>query len=393
MKIDIPYFIRQVLREQRKVYLPEIGTFILSQSPAQISDDKSLIHPPSLNILFNDEPSVDQSLKKYIQETDKFSNSKIDKAISDYSQSAFNKLININSNKIEGLGTLIRNEELDVVSFEPALDLFTKEYKNLSSLSIKPIERIKESSAVDYVIDTQDQSVRPESKFGWLQPIIAGIMIAVLVIMFAIMFKKCSNKDATMFNDPNEATGALEESTLEGTTDTFTGKTETQSIADLEKKYQEVDKMLEGTSIPDETDSKLNEELKQLIDNSKVNKNETKKADAFAEAAVEEEPVVKTAVVENTAGTENKYADIIPESGKCIIILGSLKKASNITRMISLIEREGKKAYTSQYNGMTRVGFSFDCSDVDIDVYLNEIRKRLSSKAWYLDPTVSIPYK
>ncbi len=392
MKIDIPYFIRQVLREQRKVYLPEIGTFILSQSPAQISDDKSLIHPPSLNILFNDDPSTDHSLKKYIQETDRFTNSKIDKAISDYSQSAFNKLININSNKINGLGTLIRNEELDKITFEPVLDLFTKEFRNLSSLSIKPIERIKENSAVDYVIDTQNQSIRSESKFGWLQPIIAGIMIAALVILFVIMFKKCSNEDTTMFNDPNEEIGTLDESTLDGTTDIFTKRTETQSNVDLDKKYQEVDKMLEGTSILDKTDAKLNEELKQLIDNSKVNKNETSKAVVIAEAAVEKEPVVKTPEVENTAGSENKFADIIPESGKCIIILGSLKRASNITRMISLIERDGKKAFTSQYKGMTRVGFKFDCSDVDIDVYLNDIRKRLSSKAWYLDPTVSIPY-
>ncbi|MFT6336223.1 MAG: hypothetical protein ACJATI_002979 [Halioglobus sp.] len=392
MKIDIPYFIRQVLREQRKVYLPEIGTFILSQSPAQISDDKSRIHPPSLNILFDDDPSTDQSLKKYIQDTDKFSNSKINKAISDYTQSTFNKLINVNANKIKGIGTLVRSEAADKVSFEPSMDLFTKEYSGLTSLSIKPIDRIKENSTVGYVIDTQDQSVRAESRFRWLQPIVAGIMIAALFIMFVIMFKKCSERDAMLFNDPNEEVGTLEESNTNEITDASLEDVQTQSASELDKKYEEVDQMLEGTSIPDKTEAKLNEELKQLIDNSKSNKDTALITEPNTIGEIKVKSILKVSEVEKIVVSSKNYDDIIPESGKCIIILGSLKKARNITRMISLVEREGKKAYTSQYKGKTRVGFSFDCSDVDIDVYLNDIRERLSSKAWYLDPTVAIPY-
>ena len=81
MKIDIPYYIKQVLREQRKVYLPEIGTFILKQSPAHISDDKSRIYPPILDIEFVDGGSDDQSLKRYLQDTHQFSDKKIDSSI------------------------------------------------------------------------------------------------------------------------------------------------------------------------------------------------------------------------------------------------------------------------------------------------------------------------
>lgn len=374
MKIDIPYYIRQVLREQRKIYLPEIGTFMLSQIPAQISNDKFLIHPPSLNISFDDDPSTDQSLKKYIQETNKFSNTKIDKAISEYTQSTFNKLINVNTNKIEGLGTLVRNDDIDKVSFVPSMDPFTREYACLPSLSINPIKRVRESSAVDYVIDTEDQSVRTESKFIWLQPIIAGVMIAALVIMF----KKCSETAPMMFNDTNEEIGILEESTSSESASTFLDDTNTQTAEELDKKYEEVDQMLEGTTIPDKTEAKLKEELKQLIDNSK--------------GKVNEKSIDRTLDIETIVKSADKFANTIPESGKCIIILGSFKRASNITRMISMIERDGKKTHTSQYKGQTRVGFSFDCSGVDIDVYLNDIRERLSAKAWYLDPTVAIPY-
>ncbi|MFT4534913.1 MAG: hypothetical protein ACJA1A_002512 [Saprospiraceae bacterium] len=392
MKIDIPYYIRQVLREQRKVYLPEIGTFILSQTPAQISDDKSRISPPILNVDFKDGISDDKSLVTYIQDTNKFSNTKIDKAIADYSQSTFNKLINVNLNKIEGLGTLIRDEDLDIVSFESNMESFTKEYRGLSSLSIKPIERIKENSVVDYVINTGDQSLRSESKFGWLSPVIAGVMIAALVILFAMLFKKCSEEDTTLFQDPNEEAGILDESPDVKFADTSYEEAEMQTSSALDEGYAEVDQMLDDKSIPDETDAKLNEELKQLIDNSKANKDLIATANPESKKAVKERPIDQNQEVMNTDDPVNQYAEIIPESGTCIIILGTLKRASNITRMISLIERDGKKIHTSQYKGMTRVGFSYDCSSVDIDVYLNEVRKRLSSKAWYLDPIVSIPY-
>jgi len=40
MKIDIPYYIRQVLREQRKVYIPDVGTFAMVQTPASFSQGK-----------------------------------------------------------------------------------------------------------------------------------------------------------------------------------------------------------------------------------------------------------------------------------------------------------------------------------------------------------------
>jgi len=390
MKIDIPYYIRQVLREQRKVYVPEVGTFNLSQVPARISDDKSRIHPPTLDIRFDDGVSNDNSLKRYIQDTDKFSNKKINSAISDYSQLVYNNLINTKINEIEGLGSLVRNEELDKVTFEPTLNLFTKEYKNFKSLPIHPVDRIKEETAVDHVVNTHDQVVRAESKYRWLTPIIAGILIAAMVIFF----KKCSEKDSMLYYNPDESSEDIKENGTNGAVDTFFDESNSNSDVSLDAKYKEVNEMLDGTQGIDEnedSESKLDEELDELIDNSNLNRDEI--ADVQIKSIEEKEPQISAIVEEVDEEPKSKYEAIIPKSGNCIIILASLKKASNITRMISLIERDGKKAYTSQYKGKTRVGFIFDCTDKDLDVYLTDIRKRLSSKAWYLDPTIAIPYK
>ncbi len=399
MKIDIPYYIRQVLREQRKVYIPEVGTFNMLQAPARISDDKSRIYPPTLDIEFKDGLSDDISLKRYIQDTGEFSNKKINSAITEYSQAVYNNLINLKVNKIDGVGALLRNEELDKVTFEPTLDLFTKEYKNLKPLSIHPIDRIKENIAINHVVDTQDQVVRAESKYRWLQPIIAGIMIAALVVLVWTIY---SDKDSMLYNNPDETSEVLEEDNTNAVTDTFFDEADTKKDVTLDAKYKEVDKMLDEVPTSDEPvkaeepEAKLDEELEELVDNTK--------SDIDAIAEVETKPIeevkeipkstIDEVVVEKTPEIpRSKYEAIIPQSGKCIIILASLKKATNITRMISVIERDGKQAYTSQYKGITRVGFTFECSNVDLDVYLTDIRKRLSSKAWYLDPTVSIPYK
>ena len=72
MKIDIPYYIRQVLREQRKVHVPELGTFSMVQKPASFSSDRSIIFPPNLNIEFNDSSPSDDSLIRYIRDTGLF---------------------------------------------------------------------------------------------------------------------------------------------------------------------------------------------------------------------------------------------------------------------------------------------------------------------------------
>ena len=110
MKLNIPYYIRQVLREQRMVHIPGIGTFRLHQSAAQFNDDKSKLSPPSLQITFDDADSENDSLQKYILDTGLYPEAKVKKKIVQYTQSVFNNLLNVDSFHIEqGLNTCIQS--------------------------------------------------------------------------------------------------------------------------------------------------------------------------------------------------------------------------------------------------------------------------------------------
>lgn len=416
MKIDIQYYIRQVLREQRKVYIPEIGTLILSQTPAYISEDKSEVHPPSIDILFDGSESKDKSLKRYIKETGKYSKSDINAAITSYTQSTFDNLINNNVNHIEQVGTLSQDSVSGKVGFTPSFDAFTKEYKDLTLLPIKPINRIKQDNIVPHAVDTEDQYLRKESKWRWLQPIIAGVLIASLVILSMILMKKCNQTDSMLYNNPNEEVGIVDDTEVLNEKDSFFAE-ETESeegenviddvtdesaivnTEDLESKYEEIDALVNDGSRNLAT--KVDEEIAELktIDNQLVDE---ENIEVIETVSIQEDDLkypgesevdnIEESITEPTY-TQSKYAEIIPSSGKCIIIVASLNKATNITRMISKIERDGKKAYTSQYNGRTRVGFSFDCTEVDLEQYLNDVRKKFATKAWYLDPSLAIPYQ
>ncbi|MDF1699144.1 MAG: hypothetical protein P1U56_25040, partial [Saprospiraceae bacterium] len=75
-----------------------------------------------------------------------------------------------------------------------------------------------------------------------------------------------------------------------------------------------------------------------------------------------------------------------------IIIVGSFMKTINAIKMTSLLERKGYKAFKSVYKGYTRVGFKYACDNEDLEEYLQEVRKTISKKAWYLDPDLEVAY-
>jgi len=86
-----------------------------------------------------------------------------------------------------------------------------------------------------------------------------------------------------------------------------------------------------------------------------------------------------------------KHGDISNQPLNCIIITGTFKSSSNILRMIKKLEAEGYDSYTEQVkNGMTRVGFFFQCKESDLESYIYDIRQRISTDAWYLSPRIHV---
>lgn len=399
MKIDIPYYIRQVLREQRMVTIPGIGTFRLQQISAIFNDDKSILSPPLLNLTFDDaESSDDSALLRYISDTGLIPESKAKKKIEQYTQAAFNKLLNVNSFVIEGIGKVTRNEGEDIVHFEPHVHKLTKEFSDFKPIPLSPISRINEGNAVAAGIGASSQV----KETGSFLPRI--ILLSLLLITLYFLGRYFYN--SYFLDSNNETMGLIDEEREKDST--LFNEAETN---DLEQKYEEIDELIDPESIisKDEqsNNDKLNEELGNLegstnnsaleVDHDEMggsaldekNKNNNESENIGGTGSGEKGDSTKAALIDKS---ENKHAAIIPESGECIIVVGSFIKSLNTIKMISLLERKGYKVHQEEYKGFNRVGIKYECANEDLELYLQNIRKKISSKAWYLDPELEVPY-
>lgn len=405
MKLDIPYYIRQVLREQRMVHVPGIGTFRIQQTSAYFNDDKTLISPPSLNLSFDDAESEDDSLLKYILDTGLLSEAKAKKKIAEFTQSAFNKLLNVDSFLIDGVGTIVKKADSTSVEFEPNLTDLTKEYSDLKSLSLTPISRISEQKplAATPLVDS-----KVDDSGSFLPRIILLSFLLIALWFVGQYFYNSYNSEPTI-----DDTEILNEESLgneiiaNGNTEEDSSFTSESNEKELQQKYEEIDELIdplkENDQVKSGNDPKLNEELANLtenIDNQEVG--EVDNGDEDIDQSNEPETIIEEPVKEvGTKSTElsedenipvNKHADIIPASGECIIVVGSFMKSLNTIKMVSLLERKGYTVYQSEYKGFTRVGLKYECENEDLEAYLHSVRKKISKKAWYLDPDLVVPY-
>ncbi len=76
----------------------------------------------------------------------------------------------------------------------------------------------------------------------------------------------------------------------------------------------------------------------------------------------------------------------INKTEKCVIITGTFSQIYNEEQMRSLIISHGYAPYTEQHNGLTRVGLEIECTEEDVDDILNDIKNKISDKAWFLYP-------
>ncbi len=354
MKLDIPYYIRQVLRESREVHLDSIGSFVVRQQSAKINVSKSAINPPTLELDFEANGNYDTKLEQYIADYDGITMGVAKKEILKYSELAFNKLLNFGTFEIEGLGVLTKNKFTDVVKFIPAIPFFTEEYEGLGTLPITPISRVKlEPENVAHAIDSSNLPSEDKSLLPWWIPILAGCIVGLFYIM---SIKGCFDRKPDTSNN-----GILESKIVLDSTVNKQDKV-------LDSVFSEVDHIIEPTKTETEP----------------VNTTKTKKIDD-SQVIVKDKPTKK--------GEFDEYLAIIPQSGKCKIVVGSFKKPTNITRMISRLERKGYKSYTHQHNGLTRVGLIFNCTNTDLKSYIQKVRKEIIRTAWYLDPQLRVEYK
>lgn len=388
MKLDIPYYIRQVLREKRMVSIPGIGTFNLEQEPSNFNDDKTILSPPQLKLTFNDNETGDDSLLRYILDTGLLTPEKAQKRIDKFTQDAFNSLINVDSFLIDGVGTIFKKDGQEKVSFEPDISRLTKEFEHLPAINLVPISRIAEQPvAASYVAPppADDESGSILSRI-----LLFTLLLIALYFLGTYLVDKFSN-DADR----------IEIGVVESTKDISNVEMASIDSSDreLEEKYEEIDDLID-TKNQEEGEGKG--KIATATENDKAAASITEIPESSSESvkgitkdkntAIAKNKSTKTVDTTNVEKSNNKHADIIPATGKCIIVVGSFKKATNVVKMVSLLESKGYEVHRSIHNGFTRVGLVYECMDEDLENFLQNIRKKISGKAWYLDPELEVPY-
>jgi len=76
----------------------------------------------------------------------------------------------------------------------------------------------------------------------------------------------------------------------------------------------------------------------------------------------------------------------------CIIITGTFASSRNIEAMKSKLTEHGYTIHTESFGAYTRVGLRFECAEVDLVEYIQDVRAKIDGKAWYLDPSFYVAY-
>jgi nucleoid DNA-binding protein len=85
---------------------------------------------------------------------------------------------------------------------------------------------------------------------------------------------------------------------------------------------------------------------------------------------------------------------LIPASGQCKIITGVFARNNNALRMKDKVRNAGYEVYTESIGEYTRVGLLFDCNEgTDLESFLQNIRREIAYRAWYLDPSLYVEYE
>jgi len=90
----------------------------------------------------------------------------------------------------------------------------------------------------------------------------------------------------------------------------------------------------------------------------------------------------------------DKYKDVLTNDvirDGCKIVVGSFSKLSNAEVQYRSVVAKGFKSEILSDGNKRRVVVAFDCLEHDLKDYLLEVRRKVSSKSWYLQPEYELP--
>lgn len=371
MKVDIAQSIREVLDERQVVSIDGLGSLKLVNTPASFGELRKSILPPGVELVFEESTSSNTPLIENICLKYGISPKKADKFIQKFSETLLNTLANFGKVHILGVGSIVRTSagEINIIQDE---DFIGQYYKGLPEIPIR---------------------LAPKKKQDLSTPIIQDI----------------TREEETSIETPEA-----------GIPDTIAGESDQEPIVSdhstrIDKTEVKPAAIIPG-DVPGSVTSQHEDELKYL----KTNRERgiwwplfwivvfilllfllLKTCGVFSDSddgTIQQENITDpiTLAEQNPNFSPDTLEDfegslILPD--QCIIITGVFSSGANITRMDERLRNEGYTVYHEEFGPYTRVGLIFDCDgNTDLEAFIQDIRGRISAKAWYLDPAYYVEY-
>lgn len=331
-------YLYQMLMEFGSVSVPSLGTFALNYSEAAFQKDKVILIPPYSTVIFEKDAESATPLKDLLFEAG------MESADADAIQESLIQDYRIAQScekpfELDNFGTIVNRSFI-----EKDLSYFNR-YAGLNSISVKAVPLpIRHDEDYLFRLSTPQKTQEVSSFKSYLWPSLIGLFVLAIILLWLLSAKKPTS---VITNTVEEPTTILPNSNESIITDTIV------SIMDMdtmESKWQE----------------------KNITNQPDTSKNSTNKDGKSGKSKSSEE--IK----------EHDYES----NNSCIVIVGAFKDTANANKLLKSIASRGYKTFSSNYNGLRRVGVTYDCTTTNPETFKIQIRKVFNKDAWHLHDTL-----
>lgn len=390
MYINVAAGIREVLDNMQAVSISPLGTLRLKHIPAYFSDKGTTLSPPKMILDHNDQITSNKPLIARLVRNYGINKEAAQKVVHSFNKKLLNNLINYKKVSIENV-TIITRSEKGKIKVAP-LDGFVEVYYNgLPIVDVEPILKTKKTTIntitpAPKVIPPNKNRPTPISSAP--KPIIATNGVnkeAKVPPVTKTVSTKQTEKPISSFVTPIEQKSVVKPKTPS----TVAPLTQTTPIYIKDKPSILKPLMLIAaillllalcykgctTFLMDNGKSGIKTDKANIV---RTDIDDITPVDSISAEALEEMRKDKT---------------LIPASGECKIITGVFSRYINVEQMKNKLYNAGYIVYTEPLGAYTRVGLIYDCNqETDLEAYLQEVRRRISKRAWYLDPSLYVDY-
>ncbi len=396
MQVNVVNIIIDAILGKGSCSIESLGTFTLNSQSAILTKGKTELQAPQKSITFSEEIVGDVTLEDELLSIYPFSPNKAKKVVSIFSNKVINGLLNFDQVNLKNLGALTQRE--DNITFELSEQLERILNRTLPNIDLNPLLRDKKAEQTN--AKEQLTPIAPPTKTAKeAEKVIENK--EVLDVKKEVVQDKLSAErvqdHARLDFDKSEPAKSKEKPIQE-----FVYEEDESFLSrflpwillllTLGAVYFGITKFIQFAKQSDDQ-STVSQHIDENVDNETIQVDSIEQSDSADEEmnTAEEKEIPTNTAKEKTTQKETAPQEMV-RPDECIIIAGSYMLEENIDDMAAKIRAMGYEVYTEKYGYYIRVGFAFPCNDPDLnlDLYIEEVRAKLSKSAWYLVPDLSI---